>query len=108
MVEATEAAAVEAAETEAPWKFICNLPLAAIAARIIGMEDSPDRGRYLRIAKHSALTAAVALTVAVASFLLIHGPLRQLGGALIAVAVVIALGAQAVFFWAFFVGRLYK
>lgn len=72
------------------------------------MEDSRDRGRYRRIAKHSALTAAVAVAVAIASFLLIHGPLRQLGGALIAVSFVIALGAQALFFWAFFVGRLYK
>lgn len=72
------------------------------------MEDSPDRGRYRRIAKLSALAAAVALAVAIASFLLIHGPMRQLAGALIAVAVVIALVAQAVFFWAFFVGRLYK
>ena len=84
-----------------------QLPLAAITARIARMENS-DRSRYRRIAKLSALTTAVAATVAIASFLLIHGPMRQLGGAVIAVSLVIALGAQGVFFWAFFVGRLYK
>ncbi|HTN48050.1 MAG TPA: hypothetical protein VMK32_01315 [Burkholderiaceae bacterium] len=64
------------------------------------------RDRYRRMAKLSAFVTIVALITACAAFLLLHGPLRQFAGALIAMCIVTVIGAQVVFFWALVAGCL--
>ena len=70
---------------------------------------SPERERRGRIAKWSLIVAALAVAVACAAFaFLLHGPVPPLGGALIAMSIVVLVGALAVFFWALLTGRRLK
>ncbi len=68
-----------------------------------------QRARYRSFARRSGLVAAIAVVVAFVSFFaLVHGSFPRIGKALIGGAFLVVLGAQAVFFWAFFAGRLYR
>jgi protein-S-isoprenylcysteine O-methyltransferase Ste14 len=68
-----------------------------------------QRARYRRLAIWGAVVGVLAVIVAVFSFFaLAHGSFARVGMALVGAMFLVVVGAQAVFFWAFFAGRLYR